>query len=107
MGDWRSTPRYKTLTEQLVQVQKLLDIMDANKIAYYQKRVDILLEELDSLTGKNARMSADERKEQFGHPKELIEKLNTACLGVKLTLDNIPKTVEKLEQKKKLHEMCA
>ena len=35
MGDWRPTPRYKTLTEQLVQVQKLLDIMDANKIAYY------------------------------------------------------------------------
>ena len=26
---------------------------------------------------------------------------------MKLTLDNIPKTVERLEQKKKLHEMCA
>ena len=63
LGEWRPTPRYKTLTDQLVQVQKLLDLMDANKIMYYQKRVDILLEELDSLTGKNARMTADDRKE--------------------------------------------
>ena len=97
LGDWRPTPKYKTLTDQLVQVQKLLDIMDANKITYYQKRVDILLEELDSLTGKNKRITDDERKEKYGHPKELIEKLNTACLGVKLTLENIPKAVERLE----------
>lgn len=37
----------------------------------------------------------------------MIEKLHTACLGVKLTLENLPKTVERLEQKRKLHESCA
>ena len=81
--------------------------MDANKITYYQKRVDILLEELDNLVGKNARVTPDERKELYGHPKELVERLNTACMGVSLTLQNVPKIVERLEQKKKLHDMCA
>ena len=81
--------------------------MDANKISYYHKRVDVLLEELDTMVGKNARMTAESRKEQYGHPKELIDKLNTACLSVKLTLENIPQVVERMEQKRKLHEMCA
>ena len=36
-----------------------------------------------------------------------MEKLNTSCLSVKLTLDTVPKIVERIEQKKKLHEMCA
>ena len=52
-------------------------------------------------------ITAETRKEDYGHPKELIEKLNTACLSVKLTLEGIPKLVERMEQKRKLHEMCA
>ena len=48
-----------------------------------------------------------DRQETYGHPKELIEKLHTACLSVKLTLENIPKLVERMEQKRKLHEICA
>lgn len=59
------------------------------------------------MVGYNSRISADDRKEMYGHPKELVEKLNTACLSVKFTLENIPKLVERLEQKRKLHEMCA
>jgi len=55
------------------------------------------VEELDELSGKNSKISADERKLQYGHPKELIEKLHTACLSVKLTLENMPKLVERLE----------
>jgi len=42
-------------------------------------------------------MSSDQRKEQLGHPKELIEKLHTACQSVKLTIENLPKIVERLE----------
>jgi len=57
----------------------------------------MLVEELEALSGKHSAMSADQRKEQLGHPKELIEKLHTACLGVKLTLENMPKLVERLE----------
>ena len=49
----------------------------------------------------------EDRKEMYGHPKELIDKLNTACLSVKLTLENVPKIVERMEQKRKLHESCA
>ena len=39
----------------------------------------------------------NKRKLKLPNIKDMIEKLNTACLGVKLTLDNIPKIVERLE----------
>ena len=52
-------------------------------------------------------LQSETRKEEYGHPKELMEKLNTSCLSVKLTLETVPKIVERIEQKKKLHEMCA
>ena len=76
----------------------------------------MLLEEMDNLASKNPnaddRMknreyTVEERRATFGHPKELIEKLHTACLSVKLTIENMPKLVERMEQKRKLHEMCA
>ena len=66
--------------------------------------MDVLLGEL---TDMQTSITAEMRKEEYGHPKELIEKLNTACLSVKLTLEGIPKLVERMEQKRKLHEMCA
>ena len=69
------------------------------------KRVEIVIDELEDLSSR--KMNPDKRKEQYGHPKELIEKLHTACLSVKLTLENLPKLVERMEQKRKLHEMCA
>ena len=95
------------VSDQIVQVQKLLNLLDSQKIGVYQKRLELLLEEMDALIGKQAIMSEDERKEKMGHPKELIEKLHTACLGVKLTLENVPKLVERMEQRRKLHDMCA
>ena len=33
--------------------------------------------------------------------------MHKTCSNVKQTLDNLPKLVEKLEQKRKLHEMSA
>ena len=69
----------------------------------------MLLEEMDNLMSKNPnddyRMknreyTAEERRATFGHPKELIEKLHTACLSVKLTVENMPKLVERMEQKR-------
>jgi len=62
---------------------------------------------MDALHGKNAQYSIEERKEKFGHPKDLIENLHTACTSVKQTLENMPKLVERMEQRRKLHEMCA
>lgn len=107
LGGWKPNPRAKTLTDQIVQVQKLLELLDAQKISHYQKRLDLLLDEMEELSRKGGSHTVDERRQQFGHPKELIEKLHTACLSVKLTIENIPKLVERMEQKRKLHEMCA
>ena len=74
---------------------------------HYQIRLEVVLSQLDDLTTKHSKMSNDERKEKLGHPRELIEKLHTACQSVKLTIENMPKIVERLESKRKLHEMCA
>jgi uncharacterized protein Yka (UPF0111/DUF47 family) len=52
-------------------------------------------------------MTTDERIKEIGHPKELHEKLFTACEGVKQTYESLPKLVERMEQRKKIHEVCA
>lgn len=52
-------------------------------------------------------MSAADRVEQLGHPKEFIDKLHKTCQNVKTTLESVPKLVERLEQKRKMHEMSA
>lgn len=62
---------------------------------------------MDNLSGKDGTHTPDARRAEFGHPKELIDKLHTACMSVKLTIENMPKLVERMEQKRKLHEMCA
>lgn len=58
------------------------------------------MEELDNISGKRGgtgSITADQRKENYGHPKELIDKLHTACSNVKGTLENMPRLVERLE----------
>lgn len=66
-----------------MQVQKLLEVLDAQRISAYQKRLNLLMDELSNLQGANADYSSDQRKEKFGHPKDLIENLHTACNSVK------------------------
>lgn len=82
---------------QIEHVTKLLELMDSQRITFYQKRVETLLGELDELAGANASISNADRIEQYGHPKEFIEKLYKTCVQVKATLDQLPKTVERLE----------
>ena len=94
VGDWKPTPRYKTLTDQVVSVQKLLDLLDAEKISHYQKRVEVLTGSIEDM---QRTLQSETRKEEYGHPKELMEKLNTSCLSVKLTLETVPKIVERIE----------
>ena len=35
LGGWKPNPRAKTLTDQIVQVQKLLELLDSQKISHY------------------------------------------------------------------------
>lgn len=51
--------------------------------------------------------SAEERIKELGHPKELLDKLYAACSQVKNTFEDLPKIVERMEQRKKIHEVCA
>ena len=68
------------------------------------KRVEILGKELDYLRETNP---AEVRIKELGHPKELHEKLYQACLSVKTTHESLPKLVDRMEQKRKVHEVCA
>lgn len=97
LGGWKPTARYSTLTHQIEQVQRFLELMDSQKIAYYMKRVEVLLGELDELQGQHAEMTAEERVKELGHPKELHEKLWQACQSVKATYEDLPKLVERME----------
>lgn len=47
IGGWKPNSRAKTLTDQIVQVQKLLELLDSQKISHYQKRLDRLIDELE------------------------------------------------------------
>ena len=49
IGGWKPNSRAKTLTDQIVQVQKLLELLDSQKISHYQKRLDRLIDELEQL----------------------------------------------------------
>lgn len=71
------------------------------------KRVEIIQAELDDLQGRHATMSTEDRLKEIGHPKELHERLFQACQSVKTTFEELPKLVERMEQRKKLHEVCA
>jgi hypothetical protein len=35
LGNWQPTPRYATMTEQIEQVQRFLDLLDSQKITAY------------------------------------------------------------------------
>jgi hypothetical protein len=44
---------------------------------------------------------------ELGHPKDLHDNLYKACASVKTTYESLPKLVERMEQRKKMHEVCA
>lgn len=47
------------------------------------------------------------REEELGHNNELITKLFKQAKPVKVTLENLPNIVDRLEQKAKVHDMAA
>jgi hypothetical protein len=69
------------------------------------KRVEMLTGELEDLNSGS--LTAEQRIKEFGHPKDLHEKLFNACQSVKQTYEDLPKIVERMEQRKKVHEVCA
>lgn len=63
--------------------------------------------ELDALSGARPQYTIEERMKELGHPKELFDRLHAAYEDVKLTYESLPKIVERMESKRKLHECCA
>ena len=59
------------------------------------------------MTGSRPSISQEDRVKELGHPKELFDKLHHACEEVKSTHESLPKIVERMESKRKLHECCA
>ena len=60
----------------------------------YNKRAQMLIQEIEDLAGDK---HPEDRQKEYGHPKELMEKLHQSCTSVKLTLESVPKIVDRLE----------
>lgn len=80
VGDWRPSSKYRNIAMQIEHVSKMLELMDSQRITFYQKRVETLLGELELLAGANATITNADRIEQYGHPKEFVEKLYKTCV---------------------------
>eukprot|EP00347_Sterkiella_histriomuscorum_P022022 403331958 len=100
-GEWKPTNKYKTITEQIEYVQKRMELLDAQKLQFMQSRTKLLSEEILNLQS-NQRDVKD-----LGHNKEEIEELYKNAIKVKHTMHDINKYIERLEQKRKLHDMSA
>ena len=75
------------------------------RIGVLQGELDYLLPQKTSV--ENGGMKPEQRMRELGHPKELIEKIYTACSAVKQTYEELPKIVERMDQRRKTHEVCA
>ena len=43
IGDWRATPKkYNTITEQIQYVHKKLELLNESKVAFFQKRAEVM-----------------------------------------------------------------
>lgn len=42
IGEWKPTPRYKSIAAQIDHVSKLLELMDAQKINFFLKRTETI-----------------------------------------------------------------
>ncbi|CDW72269.1 UNKNOWN [Stylonychia lemnae] len=100
-GEWKPSNKYKNMTEQIEYVMKRMEILDAQKLQFMQNRTKLLAEEILNLQGNTKEMR------DLGHNKEEIEELYKGAIKVKTTMYEIHKYIERLEQKKKLHDMSA
>jgi|TARA_B110000285_G_C15115245_1_gene613653 hypothetical protein len=49
-GDWKPTPKkYNTVTEQVKYIHRKLELLNEQKIMYFQKRAEVLKQEVDDL----------------------------------------------------------
>lgn len=52
-------------------------------------------------------IDSKKRADEIGHDKAKIEQMFAACNNVKSVFNDLPRFVERLEQKRKMHEACA
>ena len=50
VGDWKpTTKKYNTITEQVKYIHRKLELLNESKIMYFQKRADIIKQEVEDL----------------------------------------------------------
>ena len=103
IGDWKSSNqnKYSTLTEQIKYVQKKLELLDEPKILYFQKRADVLNNEVKELWQSTQQDPQNEilakRQRELGHNKEIIDSLYKNSKGVINIAESIPNLVDRLQ----------
>jgi len=78
-GNWKpTTKKYATMTDQVVYVQKKLELLNEAKIAYFHKRAATIkaeVEELHQRSNEDNKDKLQKRENEIGHNNELITKL--------------------------------
>ena len=103
IGDWKSSNqnKYSTVTEQIKYVQKKLELLDEPKILYFQKRADVLNNEVKELWQSTQQDPQNEilakRQRELGHNKEIIDSLYKNSKGVINIAESIPNLVDRLQ----------
>lgn len=90
-------------------MQKRLELLDDAKIVYFTKRADLIRQEVSEILNIKSQ-DADvikQKESELGHKKEKIEEMYKQTKGVKNISETLPVIVNRLEQKKKIHDMAA
>lgn len=109
IGNWKSSNnKFVNITEQVKYVQKRLELLDESKLVFYQQRADILKQEIDEVWKTKERDGdvLNKKSTEVGGKKKAIEDLYNKTKTVKLTSEQLPQFVDRLEQKKKVHDMA-
>ena len=130
VGDWKpNNKKYSNVTEQIRYVQKKMELLNESKMVYFQKRAGVLKQEVAELQqqisrdpsslhrsgtmsmsvqpGQSALDKLEQRQGEIGHDKKTIDSLFATGKSVKGVCEQIPSIVERLEQKRKIHDMSA
>mmetsp|Transcript_24447 Transcript_24447/g.37909 ORF Transcript_24447/g.37909 Transcript_24447/m.37909 type:complete len:105 (+) Transcript_24447:777-1091(+) len=94
IGDWKpTTKKYSNITEQIRYVHRKLELLDENKVAFFQSRAKILKQEISDLHHqKQKKADADmarlrQKEVEMEYDKKTIDSLFAAGKQVKVTAE--------------------
>ena len=89
------------MTELIEYVTRRMELFDMQKLLLMQARTKALNDDLHEL------LKNQQEVKELAHDKKEIDQLYESCSNVKATMANMEKIVDRLESKRRVHDMCA